>query len=108
VKENYGPIASETVFKRFDGTFCDYLSERAKEQLTAAIAQSPLFKPELITTLFPLVTVQVEHDYSCPAFFFRSPASLVEELPEKLHARIAPDSFPPLRDNEYRRERPAS
>ena len=109
VKENYRAIANDTtVFARFDGPFSDHVTEETKEQLAAAIARSPVFKPKILTTLFPLVTVRVEDDYSCPAFFFRAPRTLLQELPAKSHSRLIPDSFPPLADWQYRRESPTS
>jgi hypothetical protein len=108
VKDNYQPVAGETLFKRLDGPFADHLSENAKEQLAAAIGASPLFQPENVTTLFPLVTVKVETDFSSPPFFFRAPATMLEELPTRLHPRLAPDTFPPLLEHKYRQERPAS
>lgn len=48
----------------------------------------------------------VEESFTSPSFFLRAPDTLRAEFDAKLHRQLAPDTFPPLTDYEYRTERP--
>jgi hypothetical protein len=110
IKDNYTPLAKETLFKRLDGPFLLHVSEGTKDCLAEAMEHSVLFNPDLELTVFPLLTVQVSDDFSGPYFFFRKPSGLVEEIPQPLHKLLAPSRFPPLVRTEwkYRSESPSA
>ena len=78
-----------------------------RAQLAEALRASALFTARQVTVLLPLVTVQVETNFSAPAFFLRAPATLTEEF-DPVPTALAPAQFPPVRDARMRSEQPAS
>jgi hypothetical protein len=106
--ENYYEVANETFFQRFPESFGERVSGATKDKLAASLAVSPLFKPEVYPTLFPLVAVHVEADFSSPPFFLRQPATLLTEFKSEMHKWLVPESFPPLSVWKDRIEKPAS
>ena len=110
IKDNYAPVSNDTLFKHLDGPFSRYISVTGKDQLAEALAQSPVFRPELELTIFPLVALRVADDFSCASFFFRKPEALPQEMPEWNQKLLMPNSFPPVIASEwkYRRETPAA
>jgi hypothetical protein len=108
VKDNYSAISKDTLFRRLEGPFSLHVSEEGRRQFAEAMAHSALFSPELELTVFPLVTIDVASDFSCPSFFFRGLQTLAQEIPARLQKLLAPDSFPPVIAAEwkYRRETP--
>lgn len=108
LKENYCEVADETFAHQFPESFGERVSGATKDKLAALLAVSPLFTPEVFPTLFPLVTVLVQSDFSSTSFFLRRPESLLAEFKPEMHEWLAPESFPPLSDWKYRREKPTS
>lgn len=108
VVENYYLLASETLFQRFEESYAQRVSPETKQKLAIALAASPIFSPSTDSTLFPLLTVRVDSDFSSPAFFFRSPSHLLDEFPADLHRRLSGERFPPVLDWKHRTEKPLS
>ncbi len=106
--ENYHLLSGETLFQRFRESYALFVSENTKRAFADALALSPLFAPESEPTVFPLVAVQVNSDFSCRQFFLRKPETLQTEFPEVEQWRLRPLQFPPISDWKHRVETPAA
>ena len=110
VTENFWYLADDVYFHQFDGTFLDHVSDRAKNQLTAAIAVSDIFVPANELTLFPLSVVTVKADFDSDPFFLIRPGSLDgSRLPHDVDpAWLVSAEFPPLRDWRGKKSAPVA
>lgn len=108
VVENYYLLASETLFQRFEESYAERVTPETKQKLALALAASPIFSPSTDCTLFPLLPVRVDSDFSSPAFFFRAPSHLLDEFPANLHRRLSGKGSPPVLDWKHRTEPPVS
>jgi hypothetical protein len=102
VTANYGYLADETFLQRFDVSFNEHLSDKTKATFANALASSDIFNPSEELTLYPLVPVRIEDDFSSPPFFLIGPASLLEQA--GVPRSWLPEQFPPFRDWKGRRE----
>jgi hypothetical protein len=100
VSDNFWYMANDTYLRQFEGSFAENVSEKAKDDLAAALAVSPIFAPRNELTLFPLSVVTVEADFDSAPFFLVSPQSLDgARLPEGSEEKwIVSTRFPPVRD----------
>lgn len=108
VQDNFYLIGSETFGQRIPGTYDKFVSAGAKAELAEALRQSRLFIPESHVTVFPMACIEVEADFSCGAFFFCKPSGLPQQIDDDDHEMLAPDTFPPIRLYQGRRESPTS
>lgn len=108
LRENYHEVADETLFHHFPESFAERVSDATKDNLATSLAVSALFKPDVYPTLFPLVAVLVQTDFSSPPFFLRQPQTLLAEFKPEMHKWLVPECFPPLSDWKHRVERPTS
>lgn len=81
-----------------DASFSEFVSSGTKERLAETIAASDLFIEPRQLIAFPLVTVRVEEEFECPAFFLVRPDGLkLSRLPPGyIDADLQSDSFPPF------------
>ena len=89
-------VAGETFFERFTESYAERVSELTKEALTRSLAASFIFSPMDKLSLFPLVTVEVEENFTSAPFFLRTPDALCMEFNPEYHQSLTPDTFPPL------------
>lgn len=108
LRENYYELANETFSHQFPESFRERVSDATKDNLAASLAVSALFRPEVYPTLFPLVAVLVQADFSSPPFFLRQPKTLLAEFMPEVHKWLVPENFPPLSDWKHRVEKPTS
>jgi hypothetical protein len=108
IQENYWYVSEDTFLKRFNESFAERVSEKAKVALAEALARSSVFDPVMYPTLFPLVPIRVETCFSSPAFFLRKPEALLDEFPPARHRWLDAKHFPPLIDTKARKEMPTS
>ena len=89
-------VSRETSFQRFTESNAERISESTKEALARSLAASLIFSPINELSLFPLVTVEVERNFTSGSFFLRAPDTLCMEFDSKFHQYLTPDAFPPL------------
>jgi hypothetical protein len=110
VIDNFWFLANDVFGPNLSGSFAENVSQSAKRNFAAALATSPIFKPNADLTLFPLCTVKVDADFVSDAFFLIAPKSLDEtKLPSEVSmSEVTPDTFPPLADWKGRKEVPSA
>lgn len=96
--ENYWYIGKDTFFFSPNGSFDKHVSDAHKSALAKALANSPMFHPHAVLTLFPLVAVGVADSFECEQFFLVEAAGLNEKhLPHAVNkSGLLPASFPPI------------
>jgi hypothetical protein len=109
VIDNYGSLASETLFHKFECSYAEYVSARVKASIVEQFAVSSIFKTQDAVTLYPLVPIVVEADFDSEPFFLIKPASLGGgRVGRGAESRIVPDEYPPIIDSKVKKERPSS
>ena len=104
--ENFQDVGRETYCEHFTESYARRVSEPTKEVLAQSLAASSIFSPANELSLFPLVPLTVEENFTSPSFFLCTPDTLLENFDTDLRRNLAPDTFPPLADYKYRTERP--
>lgn len=109
VSDHYYLLATETFLSSFEGSYADKLTTGAKAAFANALATSSIFVEPREITLFPLVPITVEVGFNAAPFFIGAPTDLAEQLgQDRIPGRLIPDSFPPMAEWEYRREKPSA
>ena len=96
LKSNFHDVSRETYLQRFTESYAEHVSESTKEALARSLATSLIFSPINELSLYPLVTVEVEGNFTSGPFFLRAPDTLCMEFDSKFHRFLTPDNFPPL------------
>ncbi|MBX3429962.1 MAG: hypothetical protein KF779_10300 [Hyphomonadaceae bacterium] len=104
VSDNYWYIAEDTFGNGSAASFETLVSTGTKAKLATLLETSSIFVPTNELLLFPLVPVVVEADFSSPAFFFRKPETLANEVGPPLTGLIDGAFFPPYKDTKAKRQ----
>ncbi|WP_146008535.1 hypothetical protein [Komagataeibacter saccharivorans] len=93
-----------------DASFSEFVPVGTKKRLAETIAASDLFVEPRQLVVFPLVTVRVEEEFECPAYFLVRPngLKLSRMPPGYIDADLQSDSFPPFGRWNGIRQSPAS
>lgn len=102
LKKHFTLVARETLFNGLPGNYAEIVSDTTKALLALALENSEIFSPVNALTLFPLVTINVEQDFTSTHYFFSSTESLSSQVPPELRSQMAPNVFPPIRNTEMR------
>lgn len=102
IKANFSYIAPETFFHKFQDNYAEKVSDATKISLTRALSESMIFSPISTLTVFPLVTIHVEQDFSSPHYFICSPQNLYTEVSPLSRPQLIAKIFPPLVDTKTR------
>jgi hypothetical protein len=110
LSDHFELLAREIWLSGRKGPFSALLSPQAKEAFAVALAASDLFVEPRLTTLFPLCVLRASTPFESPTFFFAAPNDLAErlDLDSRNRAFLVPESFPPFRDWDGRREVPSA
>ena len=108
LKEHFSYVARETLFHTFSEHYGKVVSNKTKEQLALALANSAIFSPTNTLTVFPLVTINVEQDFSSSHYFLRSPEGFINEISPEYRSQLTPNAFPPILNAGMRTEAPAA
>lgn len=108
IKANFSYIAAETLFHRFQDNYADKVSDATKMILANALIESSIFSPINTLTVFPLVTVRVEQDFSSQHYFLCSPPGLCAEVSPVLRSQMVTNIFPPIADTGIRTAHPSA
>jgi hypothetical protein len=107
--ENFGYIGRESFAAKFDCSYADFISAGAKDALAQALAGSPIFNSQDLLTLYPLVPIAVEANFTSQSFFLVKPDVLMAQLPASVPPRwVVPGQFPPVADWKGKKETPTS
>jgi hypothetical protein len=108
--ENYGYLASETMFQSFECSYAEYVSARVKASVVEQFAASSIFTGQDILTVYPLVPIIVEVDFDSEPFFLIGPSSLnSERVGPNAESWIVPNEYPPIIESKMtKKEKPSS
>lgn len=104
LEEHFSYIARETFFDHSPGSYAERISNQTKTSLAHELARSNIFVPTDTLTVFPMVTISIEHNYTSRHYFLCSPEGLSSELPPGLRLHVVADIFPPLLNTRTRTE----
>ena len=96
LEEHFSYVARDTFSNHFPGKYSERVSDQTKVVLARELARSSIFVPENTLTIFPMVTISVEHHFTSRHYFFCSPEGLNRELLPRFRSRVVADIFPPL------------
>ncbi|TIP10601.1 MAG: hypothetical protein E5X73_21315 [Mesorhizobium sp.] len=110
VQDHFWRIGQSMILKRTDRSLLDHVTAEDVDYLAIQLAQSPLFAPTSIPTLYPIVPIAVEEAFEGQTFCVVSPDALVEgaALPEAWREAVVSHQFPPFADWDGRKESPTS
>lgn len=108
--ENYYTISHGNCFSNFTESYHERVTVSDRELFTIALEESNIFKPQLYWSVFPLLAITVESDYSGKNFSIIRPSSLTGTrfFKPSEQAYIHPEQFPPLKDFKGRKQMPSA
>lgn len=99
IADNFYILAGECWPARFQGTYAGNVSEAVVLAWADALAASPIFSPKTVTTLFPLMPIQVSASFDTDSFFLCAPSELPKYFGgEEAKSWLLPTVFPPFKE----------
>ncbi|NLR96069.1 hypothetical protein HGP17_04405 [Rhizobium sp. P38BS-XIX] len=110
VVDHFNLVGDAMILKQVEGSLLENAPKEKVEALAEALAQSSLFAPKMIPTIFPIIPVKVEDDFEGKVFCAVSPDGLARGtvLPEKFRPILVPNQFPPFAEKHSKKEIPNS